>query len=94
MLKISHSLSALTLAACAALSGCSAVETFLAGDKVDYKGQSVKTAPLDVPPDLTQLQRDGRYAPQSTGTVSASTYQAAAVPGAAATTVAATTVPW
>jgi len=57
-----------------ALGGCSTVETFLQGDKVDYRSQSVKTAPLEVPPDLTQLQRDGRYAP-ATGSVSASTYQ-------------------
>jgi outer membrane protein assembly factor BamC len=34
----------------------------------------VKTAPLEVPPDLTQLQRDGRYAPTA-GSVSASSYQ-------------------
>ena len=58
-----------------AMAGCSTVEGFLQGDKVDYKSQSVKTAPLEVPPDLTQLQRDGRYAPAS-GSVSASTYQA------------------
>ena len=55
--------------------GCSTVDNFLQGDKVDYKSQSVKTAPLEVPPDLTQLQRDGRYAPAS-GSVSASAYQA------------------
>jgi outer membrane protein assembly factor BamC len=57
-----------------ALAGCSTVDNFLQGDKVDYKSQSVKTSPLEVPPDLTQLQRDGRYAPAS-GSVSASTYQ-------------------
>jgi outer membrane protein assembly factor BamC len=84
MVKITPSLSALTLAACMVLAGCSTVEEFLSGDKVDYKGQSVKTAPLEVPPDLTQLQRDGRYASQSSGTVSASTFQTAPLPGAAA----------
>ena len=57
-----------------ALAGCSSVDNFLQGDKVDYKSQSAKTSPLEVPPDLTQLQRDGRYAPAS-GSVSASTYQ-------------------
>lgn len=66
-----------------AVAGCSSVEGFLQGDKVDYRSQSVKTAPLEVPPDLTQLQRDGRYAPAS-GSVTASTYQSAA-PAAAAT---------
>jgi outer membrane protein assembly factor BamC len=63
------------LALTLALSACSSVDNFLQGDKVDYKSQSVKTAPLEVPPDLTQLQRDGRYAPAS-GSVSASAYQA------------------
>lgn len=72
---------ALCLAAAAALAGCSSVESFLAGDKLDYRSQSDRTAPLEVPPDLTQLARDSRYQPQS-GTVSASTL--AAAPGAAA----------
>jgi outer membrane protein assembly factor BamC len=75
---------ALTLAA--ALAGCSSVENFLQGDKVDYKSQSVKTAPLEVPPDLTQLQRDGRYAPVA-GTVSATTYSGAASAPAVAASV-------
>jgi outer membrane protein assembly factor BamC len=73
------------LALTLALSACSSVDNFLQGDKVDYKSQSVKTAPLEVPPDLTQLQRDGRYAPAS-GSVSASTYQTGgATPNPAAT---------
>jgi outer membrane protein assembly factor BamC len=78
----------LPLALALALAGCSTVETFLAGDKVDYRSQAVKTAPLEVPPDLTQLQRDGRYAPAA-GSVSASTYQAG---GATLTPAAAQTV--
>jgi outer membrane protein assembly factor BamC len=71
-----HKLSSLgtLLALSLGLSACSTVDNFLQGDKVDYKSQSVKTSPLEVPPDLTQLQRDGRYAPAS-GSVSASTYQ-------------------
>jgi outer membrane protein assembly factor BamC len=78
-----------------ALAACSSVDNFLQGDKVDYKSQSAKTSPLEVPPDLTQLQRDGRYAPAS-GSVSASTYQtggatlnpaAASVIGVAPTTL-------
>jgi outer membrane protein assembly factor BamC len=64
----------LVLTLTAAVAGCSTVENFLQGDKVDYKSQSVKTAPLEVPPDLTQLQRDGRYAPTA-GSVSANSYQ-------------------
>jgi len=72
-------------AALLALAGCSTVDSFLQGDKIDYKSQASKTAPLEVPPDLTQLQRDSRYAPAG-GSVSASTYQsaAAAAPTAAA----------
>jgi outer membrane protein assembly factor BamC len=86
----------LAAAALAALAGCSTVENFLAGDKVDYRSQSVKTTPLEVPPDLTQLQRDARGA-SSGGSVSASAYQAgaaAAAPagGAATSAVAPSTV--
>jgi outer membrane protein assembly factor BamC len=72
-----HTLPTVALVAIA-LSGCSSVNEFIQGDKLDYKSQSVKTAPLDVPPDLTQLQRDGRYAPAG-GSVSASSYQAGGV---------------
>jgi outer membrane protein assembly factor BamC len=75
-----------------ALSACSTVDSFLQGDKIDYKSQSSKTAPLEVPPDLTQLQRDGRYAPQS-GIVSASVYQGAATAGVAVPAVAPTVAP-
>ena len=53
------------------LGGCSTVEGFLSGDRVDYRSQAVKTKPLEVPPDLTQLARDPRYAPQG-GVISAS----------------------
>jgi outer membrane protein assembly factor BamC len=61
---------------CAAvLAACSSVESFIAGDKIDYKNQSNKTAALEVPPDLTQLARESRYKPQG-GVVSASGMQA------------------
>jgi outer membrane protein assembly factor BamC len=59
------------LALVAALAGCSSVEGFLSGDRIDYRSQAVKTRPLEVPPDLTQLARDPRYAPQG-GVISAS----------------------
>jgi len=74
-------------AAALALAGCSTVEGFFQGEKVDYRSQSVKTAPLEVPPDLTQLQRDGRYA-TAAGSVTASTYQSAAPAAAAAASTA------
>ena len=57
------------LALAAALSACSVLE----GDKIDYKTAS-RGASLEVPPDLTQLSRDNRYAMPG-GTVSASSYQ-------------------
>lgn len=63
----------IALALALALAGCSSVEGLLAGDKIDYRGSaSVKPKPLEVPPDLTQLSRDARFAPQG-GVVSAST---------------------
>ena len=65
-----------------ALGGCSVLET----DKVDYKSASAAPS-LAVPPDLTQLSRDNRYAIPG-GPVTASTYQVGqattAVPVAAA----------
>ncbi len=76
-------LRACTLAAAAlALAGCSSVENFLSGDRVDYRSGASKTQPLEVPPDLTQLSRDSRYQPQG-GTVSASTFGQPATGGAA-----------
>ncbi len=87
---------ALALTAALALGACSTVNDFLAGDKIDYKSQSTKTPRLEVPPDLTQLQRDSRYQPQSGGVVSASTFGTAATattPAAAATDTTASVAP-
>ncbi|WP_375140201.1 outer membrane protein assembly factor BamC [Azohydromonas aeria] len=66
--------------------GCSTIENTLSGDKLDYRSQANKTAPLEVPPDLTQLARDQqRYQPQN-GPVSAAAFQqpGAATPAASA----------
>ncbi|MDZ5459552.1 outer membrane protein assembly factor BamC [Azohydromonas lata] len=72
------------------LAGCSTMENALSGDKLDYRSQATKTAPLEIPPDLTQLARDQqRYQPQN-GPVSAATYQQAAPAAGAAPTTAAT----
>ena len=58
-----------------------ACTTIFSGDKVDYKGTK-KAAPLDVPPDLTKLQRDNRYAiPDGRGVATASGQAAAAAAG-------------
>jgi outer membrane protein assembly factor BamC len=72
---------ALSLAACT---------TVFESDKVDYRSAK-KAAPLDIPPDLTQLQKDNRYAvPDGRGVATASGFQqqrgngAAAMPAAAA----------
>ena len=74
---------AATLVLALALGGCSSLENLMSGEKIDYRSQSAKTAPLEVPPDLTQLARDSRYQPQS-GSVSATQLQqqASAVPSA------------
>jgi outer membrane protein assembly factor BamC len=76
------------VAACVMLLGaCSSIETTLAGEKVDYRSGANRPASLEVPPDLTQLNRDGRFAPQQTGSVSASTFQTGAgAPTAASST--------
>ena len=72
----------------ALLAGCSSVEGFLSGDKVDYRSAATKTSPLEVPPDLTQLSRDARFQPQA-GSISASSYgQAASAPASGVPTVA------
>ena len=67
------------------------MEDMFSGDKVDYRstGNAPRPANLEVPPDLTQLSRDSRYQ-QSSGVVSASTFQSAASGASAgpATTVA------
>lgn len=70
-----------------ALSACSILET----DKIDYKS-ATQGATLEVPPDLTQLSRDNRYAVPGSA-VSAAAYQAgqntksSATSGAAATKI-------
>jgi outer membrane protein assembly factor BamC len=54
------------------LGGCT---TVFESDRVDYKA-ATKAAPLDVPPDLTQLQKDNRYAvPDGRGVATASGFQ-------------------
>jgi outer membrane protein assembly factor BamC len=65
------------LAAAAAASGCSSVSDSLSGSKLDYKSGAQQTRGLEVPPDLTQLAREGRYQPPA-AVVSAA--QSAAAP--------------
>ena len=70
---------ALTAALPALLAGCGSV---FSTDRVDYRTNSTKINPLEVPPDLTQMSRDGRYQQQQRGVVSAS-----AMPAGGATAV-------
>lgn len=47
----------------AGLTGCSSIGSMLESDRIDYKSAGkVSTPSLEIPPDLTQLQRDNRYA--------------------------------
>ena len=46
--------------ALAGLTGCSSFNSLIEGDKVEYKSAG-KAPSLEIPPDLTQLQRENRY---------------------------------
>lgn len=59
------------LALVTALSACSVMD----GDKINYKS-ATKGSTLEVPPDLTQLSRDSRYATAPGASVSAAAMQA------------------
>jgi outer membrane protein assembly factor BamC len=83
--------------ALAGLAGCSSINSsfgsLLEPDRIDYKSAGkAKTPSLEVPPDLTQLQRENRYAlpDNSRGTATASGYNLAqnAAPVAAVQAVA------
>lgn len=61
------------------LAACSSLTSLLEPNRLDYKSASKSTiSTLEIPPDLTQLQRDNRYAiPESNnGTATASAYTA------------------
>lgn len=63
----------LPLMACASLAACTWNSSSLVGSNVDYRSQGTQNAPIDVPPDLSQLSAT-RY--QTTdGVVSASSVQ-------------------
>jgi outer membrane protein assembly factor BamC len=88
--SFSQVLQAAQLGLALVLAGCSTVENFVAGDKIDYRSAGSKTPGLEIPPDLTQLSRDSRYQ-QGGGAVSAAAFQAGAsapVVAQASTTVA------
>jgi len=73
---------AVALTTLALLSGCGSI---MDGDKVNYKTEGgTKVVPLDIPPDLTQLNRDTRYAVPG-GPVTASGMAVRPAPAVAAT---------
>ena len=79
-------LTALSAALALGLAACSTIEE---GSKIDYRS-ATKAPTLEVPPDLTQLARDSRYALPGTGSVSANAQQAGTSSPASPSTTAAT----
>ena len=73
------------------LSGCSTINDTLIGEKIDYKSAAKKGPSLDVPPDLSQLTRDNRYAVPGVA-VTANTFQSDRANRAAQVGVAASSV--
>lgn len=74
------------LALAVLLAGCAA-DAGRSNDTVDYSAGVIKSQPLDVPPDLTQLSRSTRYQPQG-GVVSAAATPGEPSPAAGTPTVA------
>jgi outer membrane protein assembly factor BamC len=73
----SNTPSAATVSALVALSllaGCSTIGDVMQDARVDYKSSGAKAPSLDIPPDLTQLNRESRYVVPGTA-VTASSYQ-------------------
>jgi outer membrane protein assembly factor BamC len=66
----------------AATAGCTSTGSLFSGDTLDYKSAATQTKGLEVPPDLTQLAREGRYQAPA-GVVSAAAAAAGPAPGAA-----------
>jgi outer membrane protein assembly factor BamC len=65
--------------AVAGLAGCQSINNLMEPDRIDYKSAgNTPTVRLDIPPDLTQLQRENRYAlPENArGTATASGFNA------------------
>jgi len=88
-----HRIGALALLA-SLLAGCTVLgDGLFSGDKVDYRSSPVKTAPLEVPPDLSQLARESRYQPQGGVISAAAAAGGASAPAAGASAAAVGTLP-
>src|SRR3954471_8891309 len=73
--KFKSQLATRTVALTALMFSLTACTTVFESDKVDYRSAK-KAPPLDIPPDLTQLQKDNRYAvPDGRGVATASGFQ-------------------
>lgn len=59
--------STLCLLIAAGTAGCSSIGNLIEGDRIDYKSAKKPASNLAVPPDLTQLQQDNRYALPESG---------------------------
>ena len=70
------------------LAGCSSM---MDATTIDYKSAG-KAPPLDIPPDLTQLAREGRFTAASNGAVTASGYQGNQATSVVTSTTAANTL--
>ena len=69
-----HALTLSVLVAVSLLAGCSTIRDVMEGERIDYKSSATKAPSLDIPPDLTQLNRESRYVVPGTA-VTASSYQ-------------------
>lgn len=75
------------------ITGCSSVGDLFSSEKVDYRSGAKRTAGLEVPPDLTQLARDGRYqAPSAVVSAAGTGTSPAGVSTATGATVAASDI--
>ena len=58
------------------LVGCGSINSLMEADRIDYKSAGKSSASrLEIPPDLTQIQRENRYAIPNAGAMTASVYQ-------------------
>ena len=72
--KVRSAAAVSALLAASLLAGCSTIRDTMEGERVDYKSSGSKAPSLAVPPDLTQLSRETRYAVPGTA-VTASSFQ-------------------
>lgn len=72
--KTPRAIALTALVAASLLGGCSTLKDTFEGERIDYKSSGGKGPSLDVPPDLTQLSRETRYAVPGSA-VSASSFQ-------------------